>query len=371
MKIAVNTRMLISNRMEGVARYTYETTRRMVANHPEHEFFFFFDRPYNEAFIFGPNVTPVILYPPARHPLLWYIYFEYAVAKALKKYEIDVFYSPDNYASLSTKVPTLLVTHDIAFEHFSDHVASLPRKYYQHFVPKYNHHASHIIAVSEATKQDIIRQYKVPEEKVTVAHNSCPDGFRKASVEEKTKIQAEYANGKPYIIYAGSVHPRKNVDSVIKAFHQNKASTDTDIQLVIAGRWAWKTESTRKLIDSSPYRNEIHIYETPDMPLALRGAELALYISLYEGFGIPILEAMQSQIPVITSNLSSMPEVAGDASILVDPKDVEAITASIDSILLDKEKASSMINRGLENIKRFSWDKSASIISDRLTELFH
>lgn len=161
MNIGVNTRVLLKGRMEGVARYIYETLSRMVKDHPEDHFFFFFDRPFDPTFVFGDNVTPVVLFPQARHPILWYIYFEWSITRALEKYKIDVFLSPDNSLSLRTKVPTVLVTHDIAYAHFPDHLPKGVLRYCQKYIPKFNRRAEQIIAVSNATKQDLISTFDI------------------------------------------------------------------------------------------------------------------------------------------------------------------------------------------------------------------
>ena len=137
MRIAVNTRFLLPNKLEGIGRFTLEVLRRMVNSHPEHEFYFFFDRKYDPSFVLSENVIPIILFPPARHPFLFYWWFEWSVARALKKHNIDVFLSTDNFCSLNTKVPTVLVTHDLAFAHFPEQVGFLQRKYYQYFTPRF------------------------------------------------------------------------------------------------------------------------------------------------------------------------------------------------------------------------------------------
>jgi len=122
MRIGINTRVLLKGRMEGVARYIHETVSRMALAHPEDQFVLFFDRPFHQDFVYADNVTPVVIGPPARHPILWYIWFEWSLKLALKKHRIDVLLSPDTYMSLSTQVPTLLVTHDLAYLHYPDHI---------------------------------------------------------------------------------------------------------------------------------------------------------------------------------------------------------------------------------------------------------
>ncbi len=129
MRIAVNTRFLLSHKMEGFGWFTYEVVKRLVQNHPEHEFIFFFDRKYDSKYIFGDNVTPVILSPQARHPILFKIWFNYSVTKALKKYKADIFFSPDGYLSLKTEIKQISVIHDLNFEHYPQDLPSWPRKY--------------------------------------------------------------------------------------------------------------------------------------------------------------------------------------------------------------------------------------------------
>ncbi len=118
LKIAVNTRLLLPDKMEGIGYFAYETLLRITRAHPDVEFHFLFDRPYDSSFIFSDNVKPVVLFPPARHPFLWYWWFEWSVAGYLKKNKFDLFLSPDGYCSLSSDTPTLAIQHDIAFEHY-------------------------------------------------------------------------------------------------------------------------------------------------------------------------------------------------------------------------------------------------------------
>lgn len=181
-------------------------------------------------------------------------------------------------------------------------------------------------------------------------------------------MQLKYSKGKPYLVYVGSVHPRKNVDSIILAFDKYKEKHKTNHQLVIAGRWAWKSDTTKRLIDTSAFKTEIHVVNNVEegMPAIMSAAECALYISLHEGFGIPVLEAMQSHVPIITSNISSMPEVAGSAGVLVEPTNIEMISKAIYNILSKKEYRQSLIQKGVHRVQEFSWDKTADIIYQAL-----
>jgi len=358
--------MLLKHRMEGICRYIHETTRRMVEAHPEDEFIFFFDRPFHPSFIYGPNVTPVVIPPPTRDPILWKIWFDYAIPRALKKYKADVFLSGDTYMSLKTDVPTVLVSHDIAYHHFPEHLPRRVLNYYRKCFPKFHQKAAHIIAVSEFTKQDIIKAYHLDPKKISVAYNAAPEGFSPFSYEEKVRVRNKFSYGKPFFIYVGSIHPRKNIKNMILGFQEFKKK-GSDHNLIILGRKAWNFAEYEALMDS---RKDIIWLDGNqiDPREVLPAAEALIYVSLHEGFGIPILEAMRSDIPVITSKVSSMPEVAGDAAILVDPNSVFSIRDGFDH-MTSSDEIVSMIQKSRKQVEKFSWDESAATIYDQIIKV--
>ncbi|MEZ5057050.1 MAG: glycosyltransferase family 1 protein [Saprospiraceae bacterium] len=369
MRIAVNTRFLVKDRLEGMGRFTMEVLRRMVRNHPEHEFFFLFDRPYHEDFIFSKNVKPIIVSPPARHPILFYIWYEWSIPTILKNIKADVFLSMDNFCSIKTKVPTLLVIHDLAYLHFPDQISKTNLMFYRHFTPKYIARADRIIAVSSFTKEDIIQEFSTPSEKIEVACNGCSTNFRPLNPESTDYIRREVTDGKPYFIYVGAIHPRKNVGRMIAAFSQFKASTQSDVKMVIIGRKAWMTKAAKDAFKDSKFKEDIifkGFVAREKLPVYI-GASLALlYVSLFEGFGIPILEAMHTEVPVITSNVSSMPEVAGEAAILVDPYDVGAIAKAMESIYKNEDLRTELIRKGRQQRQKFTWNKAADVVYSNL-----
>jgi glycosyltransferase involved in cell wall biosynthesis len=372
MKIAVNARELLKGRMEGIGRYIFETTRQMVLDHPKDEFFFFFDRKYDSSFIFADNITPIIVYPQSRHPLLWYIWFEIAIPYYLKKYKIDVFYSGDTYLSMKTKVPTLLVCHDVAYKHYPKYIKKIHLDYYENNFAKFHKRADHIVAVSEFTRQDIIKIYELSPNKVTVGHNATPTGFYPKTEEEKISIKNKLTEGCPYFIYVGSLHPRKNVVNLIRAFDNFKKDHKTKHKLVLVGRMAWKNEELQGVFLTTEYRNDIlftgHV-SNEDLPNYLAAADALTYVSVFEGFGIPILEGMSSGTPVITSNVSSMPEVAGEAALLIDPHDPNSIAEGMWQVVSDTELRNRLIVKGYNRVKSFSWKKTAEHIYKEMEKL--
>lgn len=365
MKIAINTRFLLKDRLEGIGWFTYQVVKRLVERHPEHEFIFFFDRPYEEEFIFAKNVTPVVLFPPARHPVLWYLWFEWAVAKALKTYQADVFFSPDNYLSLRSSVPTVMVVHDIAYVHYPDQVPFIFKKFYQHFVPKYLKRADTIVTVSHYTKEDMIQHFPNTKNKIIVTCNGCKPDFQPLNPETVQRIRAQYASGQAYFFYVGSINPRKNVHRLISAFDRFKQQSQSETKLLIGGRFGWQTGAVKTAYENAQHKEDIVFlgYVSDEALPRLMAAALALtYISLFEGFGVPLLEAMQCGVPVITSNISSMPEVVGEAGLLVNPESVEDIAEKMFCIYKEENLRKDLIEKGKRQAQRFTWDIATDVV---------
>jgi len=362
MKIAVNTRLLLKDRLEGIGRVTYEIVQRLIAQHPNDEFIFCFDRPYDDEFIFGENVTPLVISPPSRHPFLWYLWFEQSLPRALKKHQPDIFYSPDGYNSLNLKSPSVMVTHDLAHFHYPKEIPFWVRKYYHHYIPKYLEKSDQIISVSHATKADIIKQYNIPAEKISVVHNGNRDGFFKIKKEQKKITRVKYSQGCKYFFYLGAVHPRKNLERLILAFDLFKQTTGSDMKLLIGGRLAWQNDTVQRIYEQSINKVDIKFLgfiPEEDLPFLLGSALAMVYVSLFEGFGLPILEAMYAEVPVITSSVSAMPEVAGAAALLVDPLSVGDLVLAMQKIYKEKSIRKSLVAAGTIQREKFSWDRAA------------
>ncbi|MBK9255475.1 MAG: glycosyltransferase family 4 protein [Saprospiraceae bacterium] len=369
MNIGVNARLLTSDKFEGIQRYIYETTFRMASVHPEDQFYLFFDRKVHPAFVFPENVHCIVIPLQARHFILWHIWFEYLLPFYLKKYKIDVLYSGDTYLSLNTRVPTLLVCHDLAYIHYPEHIPSTPLFHYRHFFPKYHQKAKHIIAVSEATKSDIIRQFGTDPSKISIGYNAADLKLHPLSDEVKIKVKAKLTGGHPYIFYLGSLHPRKNIIRLIEAFKVFKKQHKSDYKLVLAGRMAWKSEEIEYFIKDTPDVLHIGMIDDNDKKKVLGAADLMVYVSLFEGFGIPLIEAMAAGVPVVSSSVSSMPEVAGDAAILCNPFDIADIAEAISKGISDNLLRQKLIEKGLERVHYFDWNRTAEIIYLKLTEI--
>ena len=360
--IAVNTRFLIKNKLEGIGLFTYESLKRITKAHPEIDFYFLFDRPFDQEFIFGDNVKPVVLFPPARHPFLWYWWFEVSVKNWLKKNKPSLFLSTDGYACLGTDIPQVTVIHDLAFEHFKEHVPFLTLAYYQYYMPRFAKKATRIATVSEFSKKDIVDLYGVSPDKIDVVYNGAKEVYQPATEETRRSIKDKYSSGKEYFIYVGSIHPRKNIGRLLLAFEQYKEKTHSDFKLLLIGRKAWDFAEVEIIHREMKWKDDVHFlgHIPPDELGPLTASAFAMvYVSLFEGFGIPIVEAMSCGVPVITSNTSSMPEAAGDAALLVNPLLVDETAAAMQKISADANLRQSLIDKGKIQLKKFSWELTA------------
>ena len=362
MRIAVNTRLLLKGKLEGIGWFTYQTLERIVRNHPEHEFIFIFDRPYDESFIFAPNVKPVVIGPQARHPFLFYAWLEWSIPYILRKYKADLFLSPDGFGSLSTKVPTCLVIHDLAFEHFPEHLKMSHRVYWRKYSPKFAKKAQRLVTVSEFSKKDISERYGIDASTIDVVHNGAHTQYRPLSWQEKESVKEKYADGCEYFVFAGALHPRKNIVNLLKAFIEFKKRQRSNMKLVIVGRLAWKYEEVARMREEMPFKEDVKwvgYMGVEELSKVIGGAYALVFASLFEGFGIPILEALQCNVPAIVSNTSSMPEVAGDAALLVDPTDHHDIANKMQLIYKDEALRAKLVAAAPEQVKKFNWDISA------------
>ena len=362
MKIAVNTRLLLPGKLEGIGWFTYETLKRITEAHPEHEFLFLFDRDHSDEFIFGKNVTPIKVPLQARHPILFYLWFEWLIPLVLKKHKVDLFLSPDGYLSLRSKKPQLAVIHDINFEYYPRHLPWVHRKYYRFFFPKFAEKATRIATVSQFSKQDIIRHYEIEPDKIDVVYNGVSEAYFPISDSEKLITRKKHTNGDEYFIFIGSIQPRKNLAQLFKAFDAFKKAHNTTIKLLIVGEKRWWTKAIQNAFDAMKYQNDVIFsgrLEQSELNKALASSIALVYVSFFEGFGIPIVEAMNCEVPVITSNVTSMPEVAGKAGVYVSPFDYQSIQEGMEKTAFNKELVAQLIEAGKEQRQKFSWDQTA------------
>lgn len=370
MRIAINGRLLIENRLEGLGYFTWEVLKRMVDLYPEHDYLVLFDRKPARAFLI-PGVEFRILRPAARHPFLYLFWFDVLVPIHLRTWDAEVFVSFDGFTSQRLHIPVVTTIHDLAYLHYPEYMKSADLWYYKKFQPKFARLSTGLLTVSEYSAKDLEKQYNIKRNEIEVVYNGSrfennPPESRPA-VLEKYGVQAHQ-----YFIYTGSLHPRKNIIRLVEAFEHAQAAK-AGIKLVLAGRSAWKTQEIMERIDRSPVSVQIirtgYVSDTTLWNLLKNSLSLC-YVSLFEGFGVPVLDAFHAGVPVICSSTTSVAEVAGDASLLVHPEDVQAISAAMDRVYLDAGIRQSLVESGHERKSRFSWRSTTKLIYETIEESY-
>ncbi len=275
---------------------------------------------------------------------------------------IDLFHSPDfTLPPVRRGTRTLLTVHDLSFVRDPDSAAPGLRGYLEVVVPRSVARADHILADSAATREDLIELYKTPPSKVSVLYCGIDAAFRPMKdAQTLAAVRARYGLGSaPFILAVSTLQPRKNYVRLIQAFARLPTQ---ETNLVIAGGKGWLFETIFSEVERLRLRQRVifpGFVADGDLPALYSAARLLAYPSLYEGFGLPMLEAMACGTPVVASTASCLPEVAGDAALLVSPTDVEALAAALDRVLSDEALRADLIAKGYSRVGQFSWGKSA------------
>jgi len=363
MKIAVNTRLLIPGKLDGIGWFSYETLRRMVQAHPEHIFYFIFDRTYSEEMVFGENVVPITLSPPTRHPILWFLWLEFRLPGLLRRINADLFLSPDGFISLRSGKPTCAVIHDINFEHRPKDLPFLTRKYYRFFIPRFARKATRLATVSEYSRRDIINSYDIPEEKIDLVYNGASKTFYPIEKRKAESVREKYTGGAPYFVFVGSVHPRKNIVNLLKAFQLFREEYKGAFKLVIVGKKIFMTRGVEEQIQKMNNGSDVIFtgrLSSEDLNDVMAAAWALTFVPFFEGFGIPLVEAMNCEIPILTSNVTSLPEIADNAAIYAEPESPGSIRDGMVRIVKEEGLREQLVKNGKERRNLYSWDNTAN-----------
>lgn len=376
MKIGIDIRTLMDTHYSGVPEYTLNLVKGIIEKDKHNDYVLFYNSFKNLddhiPRFKGENVRFVKTKYPNK-------IFNYLLQKGIKKPKIDellnvdMFFMPHiNFSSLSNNVKKIITIHDLSFLRYPKFFSTRKNIWHKLIdVKKLVKKFDIVVAVSENTKRDLIELCMVPEEKIKVIHSGIEESFKKISIDasKRNKLQKKYKLPRNYILYLGTIEPRKNVDGIIKAYELYRKNNKIDIKLVIAGANGWKSSKIFKTWNNSEYKDDIiflGFVDREDKIFLYNLAKVFVYPSFYEGFGFPPLEAIACGVPVITSNVSSLPEVSGRDAIYVDPYKVNEISHAFSLILNNKnQKLASDITK--ENVlDKYSWDR----VIDEYLELF-
>jgi glycosyltransferase involved in cell wall biosynthesis len=351
------------HRRAGLGRYAESLTRALVAAHPD-RYALFYNRERGIEPLPGLEHmltrTVALGYKPWRM-LVWLgqlarVGFDSLLPGA------GLFHATEHLLLPLRSIPTVLTVHDLIFRHLPDHHKPLNRWYLNLTMLLYCRRAAHVIAISECTRRDLTTAYGIPPEKVTVIYEAADPRFRVQPPEAVAAVRARYDLPDRYLLFVGTIEPRKNLSRLVAAFETIRVEGLSD-GLVIVGKRGWLCGDFFARLEKSPARDAILFpgyVPDEDLPAVYAGAQGLVFPSLYEGFGLPVLEAMACGTPVVASCASSIPEVGGDATLYFDPRDVEAMVEAVRRLLRDTELGDSMRMRGLARAADFSWEVAAT-----------
>lgn len=369
MKIGIDIRMLVEGKRTGVEEYVINLLLNLFKIDKKNQYKLFlnaFTKPKIDLKnIFNyPNVEICAMAIPNKILNLSFILFNFP--KIDRLLNVDLFFAPNiAFYALSPQCKNVITFHDLAFFHFP-HFYSFKRRIWHALAQpkKLAQNATQIIAVSHSTKIDLISTYKIPSLKIKVIYSGVAEKFRpEKNLEKLKKVSRKYHLPEKFILFLGALEPRKNLIGLISAFNNfRRKIKESKYKLVIAGPKGWRFKDTFRIAAESSFSQDILFIgsvDEEDKPYVYNLASLFTYPSFYEGFGFPPLEAMACGIPVVTSASSSLPEICGDAAILVDPYNVRELTEALYQGLFDQKLRQTLIKKGIAQAKKFNWVKCA------------
>ncbi len=362
MKIAINCWVLRNKQLDGIGYFTVNTISRVIKNHPEVEFMILCDKNFTEDYFNYPNARKYHVFPALRHPVLYIWWLEAVLPPFLRKHRPDLLVSMEGFSSLRSDTKQLPVLYDINFEHQPQDLALKNRLYFRFFFKRFVKKAIRVATISEYSKQDIASFYNINPTKIDNVSCGINGNFDPLSADEKVATREKFSGGQPYFFFVGSMHPRKNIKRLIEAFTLFRSQTGANIKLLLAGAIWWSKSTIEEAYSSSPYKEDIIFtgrLSEDDLKKVLGSALALSFVPIFEGFGLPIVEAFQSGVPVICSNTTSMPEVAGEAAILVDPFKIESIVEGMKKMYEDESLRLHLVELGRIQKNKFTWDNTA------------
>jgi glycosyltransferase involved in cell wall biosynthesis len=355
-RIGIDAR-LVYYHQAGIGQYILRLTQALAQIDREDEFVIFKSRKDKTHIIDQANFLQKKLWTPNHHR-----FERTAMSFELAPFALDVLHSPDFIPPSHTRFPSVITMHDLAFLLYPRFLTRDSARYYGQ-VDLAARQANHIIAVSESTKRDTVRLLGVPESKITVIHEAAHPLFTPVTNDEAlVRTRARYALPAEFILFVSTIEPRKNLPTLLRAFRRLRDNYKSPAILAIAGNRGWLAEEVDQVLEELKLGELVHFLggvPNEELVYLYNAASLFVLPSFYEGFGLPPLEAMACGTPVVVSKVSSLPEVVGDAGMLVEPEDVEGLTVAMWRVLTDEKLRREMRAKGLKRAATFSWERAA------------
>jgi glycosyltransferase involved in cell wall biosynthesis len=367
-KIGIDARFTVHNR-RGIGNYTLNLIRGLAEIDSHNEYILYIDKDDSENILPKQDNFKIKKLLPSNY-LVWE---QFVLPMQVKKDGVDILHCTGNTAPIfiSRSIKIVLTICDVMYlKKYSELPKSVScyqrigRLYRKLIVPRTISHVSMVLTISDFSKEDILKHIpQLDKDRIKVVYLAANEGFGQINkISDLQKIKNKFGIDCDYILILGATDPRKNIELAIKTFIELKKESKIDEKLLIIGVPDWRRTRFYSIIRESPFAEDIIFAEfvfEDELALLYRGASMFLYPSLYEGFGMPILEAMICGTPVITSNVTSIPEIAGDAAFLINPNNAEELKKSMLKLLNDESLRNKLVQRGFERAPKFSWRKTA------------
>lgn len=356
MRIGIDARLVFYHQA-GIGQYITRLARALSDIDKQDEFLVFQSRRDNTTLVNAPNFKRRMLWTPSHHR------FETgAMAAEMFPHRLDVFHSPDFIPPRYMRWPSVITVHDLAFLLYPRFLTPDSARYYGQVDPA-SRRAAHIIAVSQSTKRDVTRLLGVPNEKVSVIYEAASPLFKPIDqAVARSFVLEKYRTSGNFILFVSTIEPRKNLTTLLQAYRKLLDHYKLDVSLLVAGQNGWLADEVEASVEKLRLREQVHFLggvANEELAYLYNAASVFALPSFYEGFGLPPLEAMACGTPVVVSNVSSLPEVVGDAGLLIDPEDADAWSVALWRVLTDEDLRAEMSTKGLRRAGSFSWARAA------------
>jgi glycosyltransferase involved in cell wall biosynthesis len=370
MIIAVNTAVATSVFLNNGGDFIFECFSRIASQFPQHQFIYFTDKGFDVQAITSKNITAINAGLKIKNPLLFQYWLNYKLPSLLRKHKVDVFVST-NSCSLHTKVPQCLIVNDLSFLQQPQYFKKNWLRFYKNNTAKFLGKAAAVISTSHFLKTKITDEYKIQSDKVDVAYPGINPVFKPATWQQKDNIKDNYTKGLEYFLYSGAIEPQQNLITLLKAFSFFKKRQKSNMQLIIASVNAAADDALIKSLATFKYRHEVKMLENtpPDLLAQITASAYAMvYPSPFDGFGVSPAQAMQCDVPVITSHTKALTETCGDAALYIEPSDFNDIAEKIMLLFKDEEQRNQLIIKGRQQAMLFNWDKTAAMVWETINK---
>jgi len=355
MRIGIDAR-LVYYTQAGIGQYIMHLVQALADVDQRNEFILLQSRKDRSSIVDQPNFKRVPIWTPSHHRLE-----QLTLRFEVSRLDMDILHSPDFIPPFRRNCKSVITVHDLAFLLYPNFLTQESARYYGQ-IDQAVRRKDHIIAVSEATKHDLVQRLGVPDGKVSVIYEASAPEYRPLPADEARRyVSDKYDLIQDYVFFVSTIEPRKNVPGLLKAYRGLLDAYKLKVKLVLAGGYGWLSDEVMATVERLRLGDDVRFLgrvPTADLPYLYNAARVLVHPSFYEGFGLPPLEAMACGTPVVVSNVSALPEVVGDAGLLVDPNDLSELTVGMYRALTDEQLRQDMIHKGLARAAVFSWDKA-------------